>query len=67
MNIKLTEYGIDDTLKHSIELLDTAIGKKSAKDKDKLMYQVVGELDTLFRCIEVKEENNKHEADNNND
>ena len=66
MKIELTGYGIDDTLKHSLELLDTAIGKKSAKDKDKLMYQVVGELDTLFRCIKVEGEDNNYE-DNNND
>lgn len=51
MLIELTEAGLDNTLKHSIELLEEAINCKSRRHKDKLMYQVVGELSTLFRCV----------------
>lgn len=53
MFIDLTEYGFDDTIKHSIELLKEAIKCKSKSHKDKLMHQVVGELDTLFRCVSI--------------
>ena len=67
MITKLTDYGIDDTLKHSIELLSEAITSKNKERKNQLMYQVVGELDTLYRllCFEVEEDND--EELNNND
>ena len=51
MFMELTGYGFDDTIKHSIELLEEALQCKSKSRKDKLMHQVVGELDTLFRCV----------------
>lgn len=51
MITKLTDYGIDDTLKYSIELLSEAINAKNKERKNQLMYQVVGELDTLWRLL----------------
>ena len=65
MLIELTNYGFDDTIKHSIELLEEAINCKSRSHKDKLMYQVVGELDTLFRCVSIYTEEDKTDDSTN--
>ena len=56
MITKLTNYGIDDTLKHSVDLLSEAIASKNKERKNQLMFQVVGEIDTLYRllCFEVE-------------
>ena len=67
MITKLTNYGIDDTLKHSIDLLSEAISAKNKERKNQLMFQVVGELDTLYRLVSFETEEDKHEEDNNND
>ena len=67
MITKLTNYGIDDTLKHSIDLLLEAIAAKNKKRKNQLMFQVVGEIDTLYRLLSFEMEEDKHEEDNNND
>ena len=67
MIIKLTDYGIDDTLKHSIDLLSEAIAAKNKERKNQLMFQVVGEIDTLYRLLSFEVEEDKHEEDNNND
>lgn len=67
MITKLTDYGIDDTLKHSIELLSEAIAAKNKERKNQLMFQVVGEIDTLYRLLSFEVEEDKHEEDNNND
>ena len=67
MITKLTSYGIDDTLKHSVDLLSDAIAAKSKERKNQLMYQVVGEIDTLYRLLSFDTEEDKHEEDNNND
>ena len=67
MITKLTNYGIDDTLKHSVDLLSEAIAAKNKERKNQLMFQVVGELDTLYRLLSFEVEEDKHEEDNNND
>ena len=67
MITKLTSYGIDDTLKHSVDLLSEAITAKNKERKNQLMFQVVGELDTLYRLLSFEVEEDKHEEDNNND
>jgi hypothetical protein len=67
MITKLTSYGIDDTLKHSVDLLSDAIAAKSKERKNQLMYQVVGEIDTLYRLLSFDTEEDNHEEDNNND
>ena len=67
MITKLTNYGIDDTLKHSIGLLSEAIAAKNKERKNQLMFQVVGELDTLYRLLSFETEEDKHEENNNND
>ena len=66
MITKLTNYGIDDTLKHSIDLLSKAIAAKNKERKNQLMFQVVGEIDTLYRLLSFEVEEDKHEEDNNN-
>ena len=67
MVTKLTNYGIDDTLKHSVDLLSEAIAAKNKERKNQLMFQVVGELDTLYRLLSFEVEEDKHEEVNNND
>ena len=67
MITKLTDYGIDDTLKHSVDLLSEAINAKNKERKNQLMFQVVGEIDTLYRLLSFEMEEDKHEEDNNND
>ena len=67
MITKLTSYGIDDTLKHSVDLLSEAIAAKNKERKNQLMFQVVGELDTLYRLLSFETEEDQHEEDNNND
>lgn len=67
MITKLTSYGIDDTLKHSVDLLSDAIAAKSKERKNQLMYQVVGEIDTLYRLLSFETEEDKNEEINNND
>ena len=67
MITKLTNYGIDDTLKHSVDLLSDAIAAKSKERKNQLMYQVVGEIDTLYRLLSFETEEDKNEEINNND
>ena len=67
MITKLTDYGIDDTLKHSINLLSEAIDAKNKERKNQLMFQVMGEIDTLYRLLSFEMEEDKHEEDNTND
>ena len=67
MITKLTSYGIDDTLKHSVDLLSEAIAAKNKERKNQLMFQIVGELDTLYRLLSFETEEDQHEEDNNND
>lgn len=67
MITKLTSYGIDDTLKHSVDLLSEEIAAKNKERKNQLMFQVVGELDTLYRLLSFEVEEDKDEEDNNND
>ena len=67
MITKLTNSGIDDTLKHSVDLLSDAIAAKSKERKNQLMYQVVGEIDTLYRLLSFETEEDKNEEINNND
>ena len=67
MITKLTDYGIDDTLKHSIDLLSEAIAANNKERKNQLMFQVVGEIDTLYRLLSFEVEEGKDEEDNNND
>lgn len=64
---KLTNYGIEDTLKHSVDLLSEAISANNKERKNQLMFQVVGEIDTLYRLLSFKVEEDEHEEDNNND
>lgn len=69
MITKLTDYGIDDTLKHSVDLLSEAIAAKNKERKNQLMFQVVGEIDTLYRLLsfEVEGEQIEHEKTADND
>ena len=69
MIIELTDYGIDDTLKHSVDILSEAIAAKNKKRKNQLMFQVVGEIDTLYRLLSFKDEGDQieHEKPSNHD
>lgn len=69
MITKLTNYGIDDTLKHSVDLLSEAIAAKNKERKNQLMHQVVGEIDTLYRLLSFEDEGDQieNEEEANND
>jgi hypothetical protein len=66
MITKLTNYGIDDTLKHSVEILSEAIAAKNKERKNQLMFQVIGEIDTLYRLISFEEEGGQIEYGESN-
>ena len=66
MTTKLTNYGIDETLKHSVDLLSDAILSKSKERKNHLMSQVIGEIDTLYRVLCFEADEPSYEEDNNN-
>ena len=56
LNIELTEYGIDDTLKMIKNDLESVLGKGySKKQKDAVMYKTLGAVDTLWNLIQVIE------------
>jgi hypothetical protein len=56
LDIKLTEYGLDDTLKYIKDRLETAIGKKISKEyKDNIIYETIGAINALYNVLQVTE------------
>lgn len=54
LNIELTEYGLDDTLKYMKDRLETAIGKKVTKEyKDNIIYETIGAINALYNVLQV--------------
>lgn len=57
LNIELTLYGVDDTLKEIREDLNSVLGSNiSKKRKDEIIYKTIGSVKTLWRLIYVSEE-----------
>ena len=56
MDIKLTEYGLDDTLKYIKDRLKIAIGKKISREyKDNIIYETIGAINALYNVLQVTE------------
>ena len=64
LDIKLTEYGLDDTLKYMKDRLETAIGKKVSKEyKDNIIYETIGTINTLYNVLQVTEVDSKTKSE----
>lgn len=55
LEIKLNDYGVEDTLKEISEYLESAIKKNSKKQKNEMIYKALGAIETLYYVIEVTE------------
>ena len=55
LEIKLNDYGVEDTLKEIGEYLESAIKSKSKKQKNEIIYKALGAVNTLYYVIEVTE------------
>lgn len=55
LKIELHNCGVDDTLRETIRLLESAIESKHKKEKDALMNNALGAIETLYRIIDVEE------------
>ena len=54
LEIKLTEYGLDDTLIYMKDRLETAIGKNVSKEyKDNIIYETIGTINALYNILQV--------------
>lgn len=57
LNIELSEYGVEDTLKEIAEYLEEAIKSSSKKRKNEIIHKALGAIDTLYYVINVTEVN----------
>lgn len=56
LNIELTSYGLDDTLKDIMNDLELAIGNNiSKRRKDEIIYKILGTVNALYQTIQVVE------------
>lgn len=59
LNIKLTQYGLDDTIKEIIDDLESVIGGSySKKQKDAVIYKTLGAVNTIWNMVQVVEADN---------
>lgn len=59
LNIKLTQYGLDDTIKEIIDNLKSVIGGSySKKQKDAVIYKTLGAVNTIWNMVQVVEADN---------
>ena len=55
LNIKLSEYGLENTLEEISECLESAIKSNSKKRKNEIIHKALGVIDTLYYVIDVTE------------
>lgn len=55
LNIGLTYFGLDETLKEVINCLVSATRAKTKRNKDELIYKALGEVKALYNVLEVTE------------
>lgn len=56
LNIELTSYGLDDTLKGIMDDLESAMGNNiSKRRKDEIIYKTLGTVNTLYHMVQVVE------------
>lgn len=66
LNIELTWYGLDDTIKELIDALDNALGNcNSKRRKDEMIYKALGYANAVLNMVRVVEsdENNECESE----
>jgi hypothetical protein len=57
MKIKLTNWGLDDTLRDMKNNLCEVLGRDVSKNaKDAAMYEVIGSIEALYNLIAVEDE-----------
>lgn len=55
LNIRLTIFGLERTLKEVMDDLANATMVKTKRSKDELIYKALGEVKALYNVLEVKE------------
>ena len=66
LNIELTWYGLDDTMKELIDALESALGNDNSKRrKDEMIYKALGYANAVLNMVRVVEadENNECESE----
>jgi hypothetical protein len=55
LEIKLNDYGVENTLTEIRDYLESAIESDSKKRKNEMIYKALGAIETLYYVIEVTE------------
>ena len=56
LNIELTSYGLDDTLRDIMDDLESAMGNNiSKRRKDEIIYKILGTVNALCHIVQVVE------------
>jgi hypothetical protein len=65
LNIELTWYGLDDTIKELIDALESALNDNSKRRKDEMIYKALGYTNAVLNMVRVVEpdENNECESE----
>lgn len=65
LNIELTWYGLDDTIKELIDALESALNDNSKRRKDEMIYKALGYANAVLNMVRVVEpdENNECESE----
>ena len=56
LNIRLTIFGLERTLKEIMDDLANATMVNTKRSKDELIYKALGEVKALYNVLEVKED-----------
>jgi hypothetical protein len=65
LNIELTWYGLDDTIKELVDALESALNDNSKRRKDEMIYKALGYANAVLNMVRVVEsdENNECESE----
>lgn len=65
LNIELTWYGLDDTIKELSDALESALNGNSKRRKDEMIYKALGYANAVLNMVRVVEpdENNECESE----
>lgn len=63
LNIRLTIFGLERTLKEVMDDLANATMVKTKRSKDELIYKALGEVKALYNVLEVKVNKDNTEED----
>lgn len=64
LNIRLTIFGLERTLKEIMDDLANATMVKTKRSKDELIYKALGEVKALYNVLEVKADKDDTEEEN---